>query len=319
MARSKYEYNKQSLRYEKIQVPISKRLWQVFSFICGALILAIGIIFVFDSPEEIQLKKELDVMEDQYAILADRMQNMNAVLGGLKERDNKIYSVIFERKPVEQDAFKIRKSRFELYDKLNFYKKGKVVEDITKSLDEIENKLLYQSESYDEIADLIINKKNMLASIPSIQPVSNKDLKRLASGFGRRIDPVYKVPKMHYGLDFSAPSGTPIYATGNGKVERRHYSKGGYGYQIIINHGYGYRTRYAHMSKFNVQYGQRVKRGDVIGFVGNTGKSVGPHLHYEVMYNNRKVDPAYYFFTDLTEEQYEQMLIIASAGGQSLD
>lgn len=194
-----------------------------------------------------------------------------------------------------------------------------LVRNTTEQLNNLKMRVAYQEKSYDEINDMIKDKEKLLAAIPAIQPVSNKDLSRIASGFGYRIDPVYKVTKFHAGLDFTAPQGTPIYATADGVVKEANYNEGGYGNHVVINHGYGYETLYGHMYKIKARAGQRVKRGEVIGYVGSTGKSTGPHCHYEVRKSGQPVDPVYFFYNDLTPEQYDRILKLAAAGNQSFD
>ena len=191
--------------------------------------------------------------------------------------------------------------------------------DTRKKLDQVASRAYIQSTSFDDVVEMARNKEAMLAAIPAIQPVANKSLKKMASGYGYRIHPIYKVRKMHWGTDFSAPTGTPIYATGDGKVTTYKRSRSGYGRHIVIDHGFGYKTLYGHMSKIEVRRGQRVKRGDVIGFIGSTGSSTAPHLHYEVMKDGRKINPINYFFNDLSPEEYEEMLIISSHSNQSFD
>ena len=205
------------------------------------------------------------------------------------------------------------------YRYLNGYDNTKLIKIATKKLDILSKQLVVQSKSLDEIVVLAKNKKEMLASIPAIQPVANKDLKRMASGYGYRIHPIYKTRKFHWGMDFSAPRGTPIYATGNGKIEKVKRSRRGYGNQVKINHGFGYKTFYAHLEKYTVRKGQKVKRGDLIGYVGTSGISTAPHLHYEVIKGNRKLNPVYFYFSDLTPEEYDRMLEMASQENQSLD
>jgi murein DD-endopeptidase MepM/ murein hydrolase activator NlpD len=194
-----------------------------------------------------------------------------------------------------------------------------LIKTAAKKLDILSKQLVVQSKSLDEIVVLAKNKKEMLASIPAIQPVANKDLKRMASGYGYRIHPIYKTRKFHWGMDFSSPRGTPVYATGNGKIEKVKRSRRGYGNQVKINHGFGYKTFYAHLEKYTVRKGQKVKRGDLIGYVGTSGISTAPHLHYEVIKGNRKLNPVYFYFNDLTPEEYDRMLEMASQENQSLD
>ena len=205
------------------------------------------------------------------------------------------------------------------YENLEGYNNSNLLISSSKKIDQISKQLYIQSKSFDEVIEMATKKSDMMASIPAIQPVANKELKRIASGYGRRIDPYYKKPKYHYGVDFSAPQGTPIYATGNGKIKKIKKSRRGFGNHIIIDHGYGYKSLYAHMSKFKVRANQIVKRGDIIGYVGNTGKSTAPHLHYEVHKNGKKVNPAYYFHNDLSPEEFDRMLELAAQENQSFD
>jgi murein DD-endopeptidase MepM/ murein hydrolase activator NlpD len=201
---------------------------------------------------------------------------------------------------------------------LDNYDNSNLVIETTKRLDQLEKQLYVQSKSFDEVYNMAIQKEKMLASIPAVQPVANKDLKRMASGFGRRIHPVYKTEMMHWGMDFSAPVGTEIYATGNGVIKKAKYQKG-YGKHIVIDHGYGYETYYAHMSQFKVRVGQKIKRGEIIGYVGNTGTSTAPHLHYEVHKNGTRLNPVNFYFNDLSPEEYDKMLELSSATNQSFD
>ena len=205
------------------------------------------------------------------------------------------------------------------YTELEGYENSDIVIQTARKLDQITREVYVQSKSYDELIKLATNKEKMLASIPAIQPISNKDLRRTASGWGWRIHPIYKIRKFHYGMDFTAPRGTPVYATGDGVVKRVIRSRRGYGNQILIDHGYGYVTQYAHLNGFNVKKGQHVKRGDVIGFVGNTGLSTAPHLHYGVLYNGKYVNPINYYFNDLTADEYEKMVTLSQNAGQSFD
>jgi len=190
---------------------------------------------------------------------------------------------------------------------------------ITTQLNTLALQAAYQEKSYNDINGMLKNKEKLLAAIPAIQPISNKNLTHLASGFGYRVDPVYKVTKFHAGLDFAAAVGTPIYATADGVVKEADYNAGGYGNNVVINHGFGYETLYGHMYRIKTKVGRKVKRGEVIGYVGSTGKSTGPHCHYEVHKNGQPVDPVYYFYNDLTPEQYDRLLKLAAAGNQSFD
>ncbi|HNI33675.1 MAG TPA: M23 family metallopeptidase, partial [Chitinophagales bacterium] len=288
------------------------------AFFFGFLAMVLGY-SAFDNPEEQSRKNEVKLMQEKYEILDKRIDELNKVIEDLGDRDDNIYRVIFESEPLPDDLRKGGINTSKIYAQLKNLPESEILTSTLKKLESIEKKVYVQSKSYDELANLIKNKEIMLASIPAIQPVSNKDLKRIASGFGYRIDPVYKTPRMHAGLDFSAETGTPVYATGDGVVEIAGSQGDGYGNKVVIKHGYGYETLYAHNSKILVRAGTKVKRGQTIALVGSTGKSTGPHCHYEVMKNGIKIDPVNYFFNDLTPEQYTQMLKIAEQSNQAFD
>lgn len=294
-----------------------------FGFIFSSMLFGIILLMVwsyfFDLPKERKLKEELSFWKDNFEQMDSDLKQRLLVLEGLQERDRNIYRVIFNAEPIPQYVWEAGTGGSKKYSKYEIYEDGELISEVAQKIDKMGNRLKIQSESYDEIVGNINNKQDMLASIPAIQPVANVDLTRIASGFGMRIDPVYGTPRFHAGMDFTAPTGTEIYATGDGVAEVVNYSTGGYGNQIIINHGYGYKSLYGHMSAFNIKQGQEVKRGEVIGYIGNTGKSVGPHLHYEVIYKGVKVNPVNFFYNDLTEEEYQKVLEIAQNNGQSLD
>ena len=273
----------------------------------------------FDSPKEKMLNREIENMVFQYNQIKDKLNQISLVMADLQNRDDNIYRVIFEAEPIPNSIRKAGYGGVNRYEALKGYNNSDLIINTTKKLDQISKQLYIQSKSFDEIIELAKHKSEMLAAIPAIQPVSNKNLSRMASGFGPRIDPIYKTKKFHAGMDFSAKTGTPIYATGNGKVIRVRKSRKGYGNHVKIDHGYGYITLYAHMQKYIVKKGQKVKRGEVIGYVGNTGKSVAPHLHYEVHKNGKKVNPVNFFYNDLTSEEYEKMIILSSQNNQSFD
>jgi murein DD-endopeptidase MepM/ murein hydrolase activator NlpD len=273
----------------------------------------------FDSPKEKRLKLEIQNLTSQYEVINNDMQQVETVLDEIQDRDDNIYRVIFEADPIPTS---IRKQGFggvNRYEKLLGLSNSELMINTSKKIDQLTKQLYLQSKSFDEVIDLAKNKSNMLASIPAIQPVANKDLKRMASGYGYRIHPIYKTRKMHYGMDFSAKTGTEIYATGDGIVSKIKRSKRGYGNYVKINHGFGYETLYAHMSKYIVKRGQKVKRGEVIGYVGNSGISTAPHLHYEVRKDNKKINPMNFYYNDLNPEEYEKMLEISLQSNQSLD
>ncbi|ATL46887.1 peptidase M23 [Chitinophaga caeni] len=323
MKKVKYFYNTQTLKYEKLVVSLRVKLLRILGFLSAAIVT--GIIFLsvayrfLDSPNEKNLRREVEQMKEQYTALRGRLNDVKQDLAELQHRDNEIYRVIFEASPIVDSTRAGKPLEGEELDLLETLPSGELIASIAKTLHEVRNRIKTQENSYEEIDDLVKNKQKMLASIPAIQPVSNRDLRRIASGFSYRIDPIYKTVKFHSGLDFAAPTGTPIYATGDGKVELASMSNVGYGNHVVINHGYGYKTLYGHMVRMKVRAGQRVKRGDVIGWVGSTGKSTGPHCHYEVIKNGEKVDPVYFFFNDLTPEQFDKMLKIARSNNQSLD
>ena len=259
-------------------------------------------------------------MKQNYDVLVEQAKTLQQEMASLEKRDNQVYRSIFEANPLPDST------RAKLIEQKNEIQKVEAMNDdelgieLAKTLNNISARVTYQFASYTEIENLIKDKGAKLACIPAIQPVSNRDLDRIASGFGMRIDPVYGTVKMHKGLDFTAPQGTPIYATGNGTVELAGESGDGYGNHVVINHGYGYETLYGHMLKVKVRQGQKVKRGEVIGWVGSSGKSTGPHCHYEVHINGQEVDPVYFFYNDLTPEQFDRILKIASTGSaKSLD
>ncbi|MCK7558946.1 M23 family metallopeptidase [Chitinophaga sedimenti] len=321
MKKVKYFYNTQTLKYEKLVVSVRVKILRILGFLSAAIVT--GILFLsvayrfLDSPKEKNLRREIDQMKEQYDLLTDRLSEVKGQLTELQHRDNEIYRVIFEAAPIADSARagEVKKREERLLALTN----SEVIEATSGTLTELTNRVKAQEKSYAQIDDLIRNKQKMLASIPAIQPVANKDLDRIASGFGYRVDPIYKTVKFHSGLDFAAPSGTPIYATGDGTVEDASLSETGYGNHVLLNHGYGYKTLYGHMVRIKVKRGQQVKRGDVVGWVGSTGKSTGPHCHYEVIKNTSKVDPVFFFFNDLNAEQFDKMLKIARSGNQSLD
>ena len=321
--KEKYVFNAQTLKFEKSVISWGSRLLRVFAFICASLVFSFVISSIaysfIDSPKEKILRTELNGLKNQYKILEKETDKMSDVLNSLQYRDANIYRIIFESEPIPDGVWEAGSGGVNKYRSLEKYNNGELMTDISKKVDKLRNQMSIQSKSYDQIAELIKGKEKMLSSIPSIQPVANKDLTRVASGYGTRIDPVYKVPKFHAGLDFTAPTGTDIYATGDGVVELIEYNYGGYGNQVIVNHGYGYRTRYAHMSRFNVRQGQTVKRGETIGYVGSTGKSTGPHLHYEVLKSDQAVNPVYFFYTDVTDAMFAKMIERSESAGQTLD
>jgi murein DD-endopeptidase MepM/ murein hydrolase activator NlpD len=324
MARIKYYYDTESCRYERIRVSSWDIFWNAMGFLTLALLMAAGLVVVytkyFESPEEAVLRKENAELSMYYELLSKEVEDANKMLTALQERDDNIYRVIMGAEPI---ADEIRKAGFGGANRYrNLLEKGlereELVIDNYKKIDQLKKQMYIQTKSYDEIMNLAMDKENMLASLPAIQPVSNEDLKRLSSGFGTRMDPILKVPKKHNGIDFSLPKGTPVYATGDGVVKFTRSSFTGYGKQIEIDHGYGYITKYAHLNEFVVKTGQKIKRGELIAYSGNSGKSTAPHLHYEVKIDGKPVNPIHYFYKDISPEEYEEVLRLASIENQAL-
>ena len=323
MAKTKYKYNQDSLSFDEISLSYKERFLRFFAYFIGSLLLAMvyGGLFtaLFDSPKEEALKREIDQMYLQFEIINSDLASVEKVLTHLQERDDNLYRTIFEAEPIATSLREGGMGGVNRYEELEGYDNSIVVIETASRLDKIIKKVYVQSKSFDNLIALASEKEEMLRRIPAIMPISNKDLKRTASGWGYRIHPIYKIRRFHYGMDFTAPTGTDIYATGDGVIKRVISSNRGLGKHIVIDHGYGYSTTYAHMNRHNVKKGQKVKRGDVIGFVGSTGLSTAPHLHYEVSLNGKKVDPANYYFNDLTPDEYERMIELAMRSGQSFD
>lgn len=323
MVKTRYRYNPETLNYERLEVTWKDHLKKVLAIIVSGLFFAGLIIFIaytyFQSPKERQLIRENQQLTDQYRELNNRLDQVSGVLADMEHRDDNIYRVIFEADPIDKNLRLSGIGGVNRYKHLAGYDFSDLTVETNKRLDELSKRIVVQSESLDEIVDLAKNKEDLLRSIPAIQPISNKDLTRMASGYGMRIDPHYKVPKMHQGMDFTSPTGTPIYATGDGVVERADNNASGYGKHVRIDHGYGYVTLYAHMSAYEVRAGQKVKRGDIIGLVGNTGKSTAPHLHYEVRLNGSAINPVNFYFNDITAEEYDRMIKMAENANQSFD
>ena len=323
MAKVNYKFNRKSLQFEEVKVTLKAKLLKFLSIVATGMVFASVVIFLayafLDSPKEKMLKREIAQFELQLRIIDERLEQYNSVLADLSDRDDNIYRIIFEAEPVPASVRKAGFGGTDRYARLEGYQSSRMIIDLTKKLDQIQSQLVVQSKSFDEVYEMAKNKTEMLACIPAIQPVSNKNLKRLSSYYGYRLDPIYKVQKFHPGIDFSAPVGTEIYATGDGTVEEVTRSRQGYGNRVIIDHGYGYKTVYAHIHEFKVKRGQQVKRGQLIASVGNTGKSTAPHLHYEIIKDGRNVNPIYFFFNDLTPEEYDMVLELSARPSQSLD
>jgi murein DD-endopeptidase MepM/ murein hydrolase activator NlpD len=319
----KYVFNHKTLSFEHARLTARHYILKILSYLSTsvvftAVIVVIGTYF-FDSPKERMLNRQLRQYELQYKLINERLERLQVVLDDMADRDDNIYRVIFESEPIPTEARKAGIGGADRYKDLEGYRNSDILVQTAKKLDQITAKMYVQTKSFDEVYNMAINKSRLLASMPAIQPVSNHDLRRLSSYFGYRTDPFYKVPKFHEGVDFSAPPGTDVYTTGDGIVLEADRSKTGYGNQIVIDHGFGYKTMYAHLQSFKVRPGDRVKRGQIIGALGSTGKSTSPHLHYEVWKNNVPINPINYFFNDLTPEQYEEMLILSQRPSQTMD
>ncbi|OYX25223.1 MAG: peptidase M23 [Flavobacteriales bacterium 32-35-8] len=323
MSKVKYYYDSESLSYKKIERKKGKTFTYAFVFTLASALF--GFIFVFlasqfvESPKERALKRELQNAQLQFELLNKKMEKTELVLANIADRDNNIYRVYFEANPIPEEQRTAGFGGVNRYKSLEGFDNSKLIIESNKRLDIIQKQLVVQSKSLDEIAKLAEDKEKLLAAIPAIQPVSNEDLTRMASGYGFRSDPFTKVRKMHWGMDFTAPKGSPIYATGDGIVERADNTATGYGNHVRIDHGYGYVSLYAHLFKYNVRKNQKVKRGDIIGFVGSTGRSEAPHLHYEIFKDGERIDPINFYYGSLTAEEFNEMLEHASLENQSLD
>lgn len=323
MVKVKYKFNPETLSYIKVESNFKAKLSRLLVLFSVSLVMSVVMVVVFlqfyETPKTLSLKRENQRLATQYELMYKNLEDVEKVLTDLQERDDNLYRVIFEADPIPNSVRKAGFGGINKYAQLESLDNSELVIKTARKLDIISKQAYIQSKSYDELVDLAMNKEKMLASIPAVMPISNKDLKRTASGWGFRIDPVYKIRRFHYGMDFSAPIGTEIYATGDGVVKEVKTSRSGFGRWVVIDHGFGYATLYGHMDKFNVKVGEKVKRGSVIGYVGNAGKSTGPHLHYEVHKNGKAVNPQFYYFKDLSPEEYDRMVALSSNTGQSMD
>ena len=323
MPRTKYKFNPESLSFDKIRLGIGEILMRFLAYFIGSVLIAViyWLIFAafFDSPKEKALEREVQQLTLQYDLINREMGDIEGVLDDLQKTDDNLYRTIFEAEPIPATLREGGVGGVNRYKSLEGYRNSNLVIETATRLDKIRKKVYLQSKSFDDLIGLARNKEDMLRSVPAIIPISGKDLTRVASGFGLRIHPIYKIIKFHSGMDFTAPSGTDVYASGNGIVASVQSSQRGLGKNIVIDHGYGYSSIYAHLSNFNVRVGQKVQRGDIIGYVGNTGTSIANHLHYEIKLNGVNVDPVNYYFEDLSPAEYERVIEIASKTGQSFD
>ena len=325
MSKVKYYYDSENLAYRKIKTRKRIKFGVIILFLLAAALFGFLSFIIllntpyFETPKDRLQTREIEHLRLNYALLNKKMDQLNAVVDAIEDRDNNLYRVYFNKSAIPDSIRKegfLGKNRYKI---LEGYDNSQLVINTTKRIDVLSKELAIQSKSLDDILKLADAKSDLLAAIPAIQPVRNENLKQMASGFGYRTDPFTKARKMHEGMDFTAKTGTPIYATGDGVVARADNTASGYGNHIVIRHGFGYETLYAHLSKYKARAGQRVKRGDVIGYVGSTGRSEGPHLHYEVIKNGEKINPINFYYGNLSPEEFAAMQKAAEIEGQSLD
>ncbi len=323
MPKTKYKYNPTNLSFEEVSLSIWKRFFKLLLCIAPSIIVGLFLSFIFnqqlDSPKEKELLKDLEVNQIELARLKKDMDLADVVLDVLEKRDEDLYrvSLYAEKMPEELNLSGVGITS--KYGYLDGYTNAELLKSTSEKLDNLEKRISNQSLSFRELLNLAKQKEKMLSSVPAIQPVRNKELKKMASGYGYRIDPIYKTRKMHTGMDFPADIGTEVYVTGDGFVEAIEVNGWGYGNCVVVNHSFGFKTRYAHLSAFKVKKGQVLKRGAIVGLVGTSGKSTGPHLHYEVEKNNRKINPIHYYHSDLTPQQYEILLQMNNNSFKALD
>ncbi|MDA8658151.1 M23 family metallopeptidase [Flavobacteriaceae bacterium] len=325
MSKVKYYYDQETLSYRPVKATSKNRISNIVLFVLASFFFGVTCLLillnsdVINTPSEIVQKRTLKNYELQFDILNKKLTQLEAVVSNVEERDNNLYRVYFEASPIPEEQRRAGFGGVNRYKDLEGYDNSDLVINTAKRLDILTKQTVVQSRSLDEIERLAANKAALIEAIPTIQPVKNKDLTRIASGFGYRSDPFTKARKMHFGMDFTAKRGTPVYATGNGVVKRADSRSSGFGKHIRIDHGFGYISLYAHLSKYNVRRGQKVKRGDIIGYVGNTGRSAGPHLHYEIIKDNKKINPLNFYYGNLSPEEFEALLTQSKQENQSLD
>lgn len=325
MSKVKYYYDPDTLSYRKIEPKKSKKIRNIFLFLLASVLfggLMLTVLLntnLFNTPKELSLQREVKNYELQFELVNKKMSQLEEVLANIEDRDNNIYRLYFEANPIPDEQRKAGFGGINRYKALEGFNNSDMIIGTSKRMDILQKQMVVQSKSLDEIAKLAEEKEKLLAAIPAIQPVTNEDLTRMASGYGWRSDPFTKARKFHYGMDFTSPKGTPVYATGDGVISRADNGSAGYGKHIRIDHGYGYVSLYAHLSKYNVKKGQKVKRGDIIGFVGSTGRSQAPHLHYEVFKDKERINPINFYYGSLSAKEFEALLKAASQENQSLD
>ena len=325
MSKVKYYYDSENLAYKRILPKKRKKFAYVMLFLLSSALFGFLSFFLlvntsyFETPKDKIQAREIEALKLNYTVLNKKLDLMDDVLEAIENRDNNIYRIYFNSTPISEEERKAGFGGVNRYKDLQGYNNSELMENTTKRVDILTKELVIQSKSLDEIVALAKQKEKLLAAIPAIQPVKNEDLKQMASGYGYRSDPFTKIRKFHYGMDFTARTGTPIYATGDGVVYKADASLSGYGNHIEINHGYGYKTLYAHLSKYNCRPGQRVKRGDIIGYVGSTGRSQAPHLHYEVFKGSERVNPLNFYYGSISAKEYIEISKLANQENQSLD
>ncbi len=325
MSKVKYYYDSENLAYKRIQTRKRRKFGYIVLFLVSSALFGFLIFLLlintsyFETPKDKIQAREIEALALNYKVLNKKLDLMNEVLAAIEDRDNNIYRIYFNTSPISEEERKAGFGGVNRYKDLQGFNNSQLIENTTKRVDLLSKELVIQSKSLDEIVALAKQKEKLLAAIPAIQPVKNEDLKHMASGYGYRSDPFTKIRKFHYGMDFTARTGTPIYATGDGVIYKADASLSGYGNHIEINHGYGYKTLYAHLSKYKCRPGQRVKRGDIIGYVGSTGRSQAPHLHYEVFKGNERVNPLNFYYGSISAKEYIEISKLANQENQSLD
>ena len=324
MSKVKYRFNTKSLTYEKVRVTFKELFWKVVSYLAIGLVFATITIILsrqfLPSPAEKKRDREIEALRLQYELLSKKMDQAELVLGDLEDRDDNIYRAIFESEPIPKSMRYGGSGGSDKYAIFDSYDNGELLKSATERMDRLSKQLYVQSKSFDEVVKLAKSKEKLLASIPAIMPINQKDLAHaVTSGFGWRTHPIYKTLEFHPGMDFSAEQGTPIYATGDGVVDRADNLTQGYGNHVVINHGFGYQTFYGHMSRIAARAGQKVSRGQLIGYVGSTGLSTAPHIHYEVFKNGERVNPINYYYNDLSPAQYQLLVELSKKASQSFD
>ena len=325
MAEVKYYFDKESLSYRPINKELFSALSGVVLFVLSSFIFGAIVLFfllntdALNTPKELLQAREIENFKLQYELLNKKLEQIEEVMVNVADRDNNLYRVYFEASPIPEEQRKMGFGGVNRYRELEGFDNSELIINTTKRIEVLTKQVVIQSRSLEELESLAKSKEDLLGAMPSIQPIHKNDLKRMASGFGYRTDPFTKKRRFHQGMDFTAPTGTPIYASGDGIVGRADNRSPGYGKHIRIDHGFGYVSLYAHLSSYNVKRRQKVKRGDIIGYVGSTGRSVGPHLHYEIFKDGRRVNPLNYYSGNLTAEEFDIMLNLASQENQSMD